>query len=152
MRTEKHEVRLTEVEREALRKVVSSGCAPARKITRARILLKADAGGEAYKDGEIVQALKVGPRTVERVRKAFCRGGLAEALERRAQPPRPEKRRLDGAAEAHLIALACSSAPEGHERWTLDLLAERMVKLNFVPQVSRDTVRRVLKKTNSSLG
>jgi transposase len=108
--------------------------------------------GEGWSDARIAEALEVGTATVERVRKRFVTQGLEAAAERRPQPPRPQQRRLDGSGEAHLVALACSKPPEGHDRWTLDLLADRMVKLRYVSTVSRDTVRRVLKKTSLSLG
>lgn len=145
----KYVVELTDEQRHGLERLVNRGRESARKITRARILLKADEG-EA--DEEIAQALGVGLATVGRVRKRFAEGGPDVAVERRPQPPRPQKRKLDGEAEAKLIMLACSKAPDGHEHWTLDLLAERMVKLNYVPAVSRDTVARALKKTRPSRG
>src|SRR5215212_7496791 len=141
-------VELTGEQRQGLERMVNCGRESARKITRARILLKADEG-EA--DEEIAQALGVGLATVGRVRKRFAEGGLGAAVERRPQPPRPGKRKLDGDAEARLVTLACSTPPAGHGRWTLDLLADRMVRLNLVDgagrTVSRDTVRRALKKT-----
>ena len=145
----KYVVELTDEQRQGLERVVNCGRESARKITRARILLKAD---EGEPDGEIAQALGVGLATVGRVRKRFAEGGPDIAVRRRPQPPRPAKRKLDGEAEAKLVMLACSRAPDGHEHWTLDLLAERMVKLNYVPAVSRDTVARALKKTRPSRG
>lgn len=148
MRT-KYVVALTDEQRYGLERVVNSGRESARKITRARILLKAD---EGEPDEEIAQALGVGLATVGRVRKRFAEGGPDAAVERRPQPQRPQKRKLDGEAEARLITLACSDPPEGHGHWTLDLLADRMVRLNFVPAVSRDTVGRCLKKTRPSRG
>jgi transposase len=148
MRT-KYVVELTDEQRQGLERVVNRGRESARKITRARILLKAD---EGEPDEEIAQALGVGLATVGRVRKRFAEGGPDIAVQRRPQPPRPAKRKLDGEAEAKLVMLACSRAPDGHEHWTLDLLADRMVKLNYVPAVSRDTVGRALKKTRSSRG
>jgi transposase len=147
----KHVVRLTAAERAALCLVARSGQAPARKVLRAKILLKADVGGGVCTDQEIAEALEVGRATVERVRARFVRERRT-ALERRPQPQRPDKRVLDGQSEAHLVMLACSKPPEGHGRWSLDLLAERMVKLRYVPGISRDTVRRALKKTKSSPG
>ena len=145
----KYAVELTDEQRRGLERVVRSGRESARKITRARVLLKA---GEAETDEETAEALGVGLATVGRVRKRFAEGGLDAAVERRPQPARPQKRKLDGEAEAKLVMLACSKSPDGHEHWTLDLLAERMVKLNYVPAVSRDTVGRALKKTRSSRG
>ena len=148
MRT-KYRVALTVEQRQGLERMVNCGRESARKITRARVLLKAD-DGEA--DEEIAQALGVGLATVGRVRRRFAGGGPQAAVERRPQPPRPAKRKLDGEAEAKLVMLACSRAPDGHGHWTLDLLADRMVKLNYVPAVSRDTVARALKKTRPSRG
>jgi len=145
----KYIVTLTAEERQILREMVSRGKAAARKLMHARILLRADAaeGGPAWKDPAIAQALEVGGATVERVRERFVEEGFEAALERR-KTRREYRRKLDGEAEAHLIALACSQAPEGHSRWTLRLLAERMVQLEYVDSVSKDTVRRALKKTN----
>lgn len=147
----KHVVALTAADRAKLCMVVRSGQASARKVLRAKILLRADRLGENDTDQEIAEALDIGVATVERVRARYAREGQA-ALERRPQPPRPQKRRLDGKGEAQLVMLACSQPPEGHGRWTLDLLADRMVKLSYTPTISRDTVRRTLKKTRSSRG
>lgn len=145
----KYIVTLTEDERGMLRELISSGKGSARKLTHARILLKADSsrGGRGWNDARIRQALDVGRATVERVRKRFVEEGLDAALLRR-MPRREYRRKLDGDAEAHLIALACSEPPEGRTRWTLRLLADRMVALECVGSLSKDTVRRVLKKTN----
>jgi transposase len=140
----KHVVALTHEQRQRLERLVNTGRDSARKIARARILLKAGAG-EA--DGAIAAAVGVSVATVERVRRRFAAGGLDAAVERRPQPARPDKRVLDGAAEARLVTLACSTPPDGHGRWTLDLLADRLVRLSVVPAVSRDTVRRAMKKT-----
>jgi len=152
-KTWKYKVTLTDEERTELEGLISAGRAAARKLCRARILLKADAGpgGPAWDDGRIGEALQVGRATVERVRKQFVEHGMDVALERK-KPEREYERRLDGQGEARLIALACSQAPEGRERWTLQLLADRMVALSYVPALSRDTVRRALKKTSSSRG
>jgi len=133
--------------------VLSRGKTAARKRVHARILLKADAGsgGPGWSDDRVAEGVEVGRATVERVRKRFVEEGLEAALERR-KPHRQYRRKLDGDAEAHLIALACSEAPGGRSRWTLRLLSDRMVALAYVEQVSYQTVRRVLKKTNLSLG
>jgi hypothetical protein len=149
----KYVVTLTDEEREQLAQLISHGKAAAKKLTHARILLKADsgAGGPAWNDEAISVAVEVGTATVERVRRQFVEEGLGAALERRASQ-RHYERKLDGVAEAHLIALTCSKAPEGRKEWTMQLLADRMVVLNHVPAVSRETVRRTLKKTYSSLG
>ena len=149
----KYKVTLTDEERSTLVELISRGKGPARKLCHARILLKADASpqGPAWEDTAISEALEVGTATVERVRKRFVEEGFEEALGRK-KPRRQYERRLDGKAEAHLIALACGQAPEGRERWTLQLLADRMVVLGHVDAVSRDTIRRTLKKTSSNRG
>jgi transposase len=146
-------VTLTQEERRMLQEMLSRGKAAARKLMHARILLKADvaAGGPGWSDEVIAEALEVGRATVERVRKEFVEEGLDAALERR-KPRRQYQRKLDGDGEAHLIALACQKPPEGRNRWTLKLLADRMVQLEYVDEISYQTVRRTLKKTNSSLG
>jgi transposase len=149
----KYIVTLTEAERRVLQAMLSRGKAAARKLMHARILLKADAnaGGPAWSDDAIAEGLEVGRATVERVRKEFVEEGLEAALERR-KPRRQYQRKLDGDGEAHLIALACGQAPEGRSRWTLRLLADRMVQLEQVDCLSHETVREVLKKTSLSLG
>lgn len=149
----KYIVTLTEAERQMLQAMLSRGKAAARKLVHARILLKADvsAGGPNWSDGAIAEGLEIGRATVERVRKQFVEDGLDAALERR-KSRRHYHRKLDGDGEAHLIALACSQAPEGRSRWTLRLLADRMVQLEQVDHLSHETVREVLKKTNLSLG
>jgi transposase len=152
----KYIVELTEEEREQLHKLISSGTAPARKLNRARILLKADVvgkhanKGEALIDREIAQMLETSPATVQRVRERFYEGGLEAALER-SLPDRVYKRSLEGRAEAHLIALACSEPPRGRDRWSFRLLADKAVELGIVESVSHETVRKTLKKTNLSL-
>jgi len=149
----KYIVTLVDEERRMLQDMLSRGKAAARKLMHARILLKADAaaGGPAWEDQSIAEALEVGRATVERVRKEFVEEGLEAALERR-KPRRVYARKLDGDGEAHLVALACQEPPEGRSRWTLRLLADRMVQLAYVDQISYQTVRRTLKKTRSSLG
>ena len=149
----KYIITLTQEERRMLQEMLSRGKAAARKLMHARILLKADvaAGGPGWNDEAIVEALEVGRATVERVRKEFVEEDLEAALERR-KPRRQYRRKLDGDGEAHLIALACQKPPEGRRRWTLKLLADRMVQLEYVEEISYQTVRRTLKKTNSSLG
>ena len=149
----KYIVTLRQEERQMLQAMLSKGKAAARKLMHARILLKADAGegGPAWNDDAIAEGLEVGRATVERVRKQFVEEGFEAALDRR-KPRRRYQRKLDGDGEAHLIALACSQAPEGRSRWTLRLLADRMVQLEQVDHLSHETVRQVLKKTNLSLG
>lgn len=150
---ERQIVRLTPTERTQLLKLVSSGEAPARKVTHARILLKADRGtdGPGCTDEAIAEALDVGEVTVWRVRKRYVTEGLEAALNHR-HPKNHRPRRLDGDQEAHLIALACSEPPEGRARWTLRLLARRMIELEYTERVSYETVRVTLKKTRSSRG
>ena len=149
----KYYVRLTSEERAQLEKLVACGNAPARKLRRARILLKSDCseGGPNWKYEAICDAFDVNAITVANVRKAYAESGLEKALNRK-KPDREYARRLDGNAEAHLIALACSDAPEGYERWSLRLLQERFVRLEIVDSVSHETIRTTLKKTNLSLG
>ena len=142
----KYIVKLSQDEKEQLRKLVASGTHSARKLNRARVLLKAD---EGWTDGSIVKALDVSRPTVERIRRRFVLEGFEAALNQRS-PRRTYERRLDGDAEARLIALACSCPPEGRSRWTLRLLADKLVVLEEVDidSVSYETVRQVLKKTN----
>jgi len=144
----KYHVTLTPEERCELEQMISAGKGAARKLTHARILLKADEaeGGPGWSDPEIAKALDVGLSTVWRVRQRFVEEGTAAAL-----MPMPSRRiyerKLDGAGEAHLIAVACSKPPQGHKQWTLRLLADRMVVLGHADELSYETVRRVLKKT-----
>jgi hypothetical protein len=153
MRQTKDAVELTEAERAQLRTLVGAGVAPARMLTRARILLKANQGegGPGWTDVAIAGALEVHPATVARVRRQYVEAGLDAALARK-RPDRVYARVLDGAAEAHLVAVACSEPPAGRERWTLRLLADELVRLEVVPAVSYETVRRTLEQTNSSPG
>lgn len=140
-------VNLSDAERQTLEDMTRKGTIKARKFKRAMILLKAD---EGLSDPEIMAAVNVSRPTVERTRKRFVAGGLERALN---EDPRPgQRRKLDGRGEAVLIAEACGPAPEGHEKWTLRLLAERLVKLSVVESISYETVRRTLKKTISSPG
>jgi transposase len=148
----KYLVTLTPEERQWLTALLSAGKRSALALTRARILLKADQapGGPAWEDAEIAQALDCGLRTVERVRQRFVERGPEQALGRKPQDRPSRERKFDGAAEARLLALACSQPPEGRARWTLKLLADRLVELEVFDSVSDETVRRVLKKTSSS--
>ena len=150
--TKKYLVTLTADERDGLTGLVSAGKRSALTITRARILLKADQadGGPAWDDVSIAEALDCGLRTVERVRQRFVERGLDQALGRKPQDRPSRERKFDGAAEARLIALACSAAPQGRARWTLQLLADKLVELKVFEAVSDETVRRVLKKTSCS--
>lgn len=153
MRPQQYRVELPSEQRARLEKLISSGTAPAQHLTHARILLKADKGteGPGWSDRAISEALEVDAATVGRVRRRYVEKGLEAAL-KRAATRRVYRRKLDGTAEAHLIALTCSAAPEGQKRWTLRLLAERLVELEYVDSVSHETVRQVLEKTNLSRG
>jgi transposase len=148
----KHAVKLTDEERQWLELKIKTGSDTARKLVRCRILLKASQEETGWPDRRIAEALECSVSTIEQVRRRFAAGGLAPALERRGQPLRPEKRTLDGAAEAQLIQLACSPAPDGRAQWTLALLGEHLVQLKTVESVSQPTLCRVLKKMNLSPG
>ena len=144
----KYIVRQIAEERIELEAMVTKGKAAAYKIKHANILLAADGNGPAWPDQQIAEAFSCHGGTVENVRRRLVLEGLAAALERKkqAQPSHPPK--LDGKGEARLIALACSQPPEGRDRWTLKLLAERLVALEVVDSISDQTVRRTLKKTS----
>ncbi len=149
----KYPVILSEAEREHLKSLIAAGTAPARKLTHARILLKADQSpqGPGWVDEQVADAVEVSQPTVSRVRKQYFEEGLEAALNRRA-PNRHYHRKLDGEQEARLLALACSEPPEGQARWSLRLLAEKLVELEITEEeISYQTVRRILKKTNLSL-
>lgn len=139
-------VRLSPEERKKLQSLISKGRGAARILTRARILLKADCGerGPAWSDKQISHALDVCPITVQRVRRSFVEQGLHSALTRRSVLPRP--RRFDDDQEARLIALANSSPPVGRTRWSLRLLAEKLVELGYVETISHETIRQTLKR------
>ena len=147
---EKYLVELTSEERKELSELVSKGKASARKITHARVLLQSDASadGPSWTDKQISEAFGVHTNTVHGVRRRFVEQGLGAALDRKKQD-RPSRQRLvDGDLEAHLIALRCGDPPEGTDRWTLRLLAEKLVELEIVPNISHETVRQALKKTS----
>lgn len=145
----KYRVTLTEGEREELGQLINKGKAAARKLLHARILLKADeqAGHETWIDEAIRAALEVSVSTIERVRERFVEEGLQAALERKTAE-REYKRKLDGEQEAHLVALVCSQPPEDQGRWTLKLLAQKMVELEYVDHIAPETIRQTLKKMN----
>jgi hypothetical protein len=150
----KYKVTLTDDERQHLRGLIAAGKAAARELAHARIPLKADAapGGPGWADDRIADAVEVSTDTVARVRQRFVEDSLGAALARQ-RPAKPSRERaLDGRAEARLIALACSSPPDGRKRWTMQLLADRLVELEVVDAVSDETVRRTLQKTRSSRG
>jgi len=150
----KYTIELTPAQRQELEQLIKAGQARARKIMHAHILLKSDSGeqGPAWSYPEIEQAFGVGESTIVRVRKRFVEHGLADALDRRPQPQRPEKRILNGRHEAYLIAFSCSEKPEGYERWSVRLLAHKMVEAGYVEQVGRETIRVTLKKMHSNPG
>jgi transposase len=149
----KYVVRLAQEEREELESLVKRGRVAAEKRRRAQILLNADAGaeGSGRTDQEVANALDVGIATVHRVRQAYVEESLQAALSRKPAV-RSRLRKLDGDGEARLVAIACSPAPEGRARWTLRLLADKLVELEVVDTINKETVRRTLKKTRSSRG
>jgi transposase len=146
-KAKKHVVHLTEEQRAYLQALLKKGTAKARVLTRARILLLAD---EGWADRFIAAVLQVSAQTVYSIRKRFAEGGLEGALQERPRPGAQPK--LDGRQEAFLIALACSEPPQGRERWTMQLLADKLVELGVVESISDETVRRVLKKMTLSPG
>ena len=143
----KYKIKLTGSERTCLNEVSHRGKAPVRTIKRALALLKAD---EGLRDREIADVLLVNAATVARARKRYVEEGLEAAINDRPRPGR--ERKLDGKQEAHLIAFACSAAPAGHTHWTLQLLAGKVVELEFAESISLETVRQILKKMNASPG
>jgi transposase len=147
MGRERYVVRLEGEERDHLEHLIRGGKSPARKVARARILLKADA---SWGVGRIVEALDISAGTVCRTKRRYLEGGLSRALEEDPRPGQPAK--LDERGEAHLIALVCSEAPQGHDHWTLRLLANKVVELGIVPSMSHEGIRKRLKKTVSSRG
>lgn len=150
---QKYFVQLSQTERSQLNDLVSAGKASARQIRRAYILLKSDcsADGPNWNYEAICAAYNVSQLTVTNVRKAFVERGLEGALQRK-KPDRVYERRLDGEAEAHLVALVCGEPPTGYERWSLRLLKNRYLRLGFVDGISHETIRLTLKKMNLSLG
>jgi transposase len=154
-RKRKNPVSLTGDDRGRLEGLIACGSAPTRQLTHARILLKADEGGEdapAWSDTKIADALQISRSTVSRVRQRFAREGLEAALVHR-RPKNTKPKKLDGSQEAHLIALACSEPPKGRKRWSVRLLADRFVSLECAQEpISRELVRRTLKKVPSSPG
>lgn len=143
-------VRLTAEERVGLHSIVSKGTASAKRIVHAQVILKVDADGPHWTDEQAADAFSVHPNTVRSIRERFVEEGLELALNRKKRAPSSKGPKLDGAKEARLIAMACGPAPEGRARWTLRLLANRLVELKVTDTISYETVRRTLKKTNSS--
>jgi transposase len=146
----KYRVTLTAEERQGLQEMIAAGKAAAQKLAHARILLKADAapGGPSWTDERIAEAVEVSLATVERVRQRFVEQGFEAALVRKPQARPSRQRRLDGRAEARLVAVACSKPPEGRDEWTMQLLADKLVELEVVDAISDETVRRTLQKTS----
>ena len=147
MPVSKYKVELTQSERSALIETSGRGKPLARTVKRALALLKAD---EGLLDREVAEAVSLSAATVARVRRRFVEEGLEAAINDRPRSGR--ERKLSGRQEAHLVAIACSNAPEGHTNWTLHLLADKVVELEFAGSISLETVRQILKKTNSSRG
>jgi hypothetical protein len=146
----KYIVRLSIEERKTLKRLVCSGKSSARMFTRAHILLKADVGeeGPGWPDKKISEAFDVTVQTIERVRKQLVEEGFDSVLCRRKYTQKVSRKKIDGDVKAHLIALACSKAPEGYQQWSLRLLAGKLVELGYVDSISQEAVRRALKKTN----
>ena len=153
MPAKRYRVKLEEDERDELEALVSKGKGSVRRIRRAQMLLMADEDqeGGGWKDADIAKALGAHQRTVERTREKCVKEGVEAALNH-TRPKRTRSKVLDGAAEARLIQLACSQAPDGHEEWTMQMLADKLIELEIVETVSKETVRTTLKKTNSSRG
>jgi transposase len=149
----RYRVTLTQQERKELEALTRRGKTHARKFIHARALLLCDAGddGPAWNVADVAKALGVTSRTIEHLKRRFVEDGLEAALERKPREKPPREVTFDGAFEARLIAMACSDVPEGHQRWTVRLLADKVVELNIAPSVSHMTVQRVLKKTNLDL-
>ena len=148
MGVKKYIVRHTAEERKTLKALLSKGRMSARKIVHAQVLLKVDADGPNWTDQQTAEAFEVRANTVRDIRQRFVEEGFEAALERKRRDEPPTPRKLDGAGEARLIALACGEPPEGRARWTLLLLAGKMVELAIVDGISHETVRRTLKKTS----
>jgi len=146
----KYIVRLSDDEREQLKKIITSGRGAARMFTRARILVKADQSekGPAWSDEKISEALDVTVQTIERIRKQLVEEGFDSVLSRHEYKQKVSRKKVDGEVEAHLIALSCSKPPEGRVRWTLRLLAEKVVELGYIESISHEAIRQTLKKTN----
>ena len=151
--SQRYRVTLTEKERKELEALTRRGKTHARRVIRARALLLCDAGpnGPAWKVADVVEALGISSRTIEHLKKRFVEDGLDIALERKAREKPPREVIFDGAFEARLLALACSEAPAGYQRWTVRLLAEKVVELHIAPAVSHMTIQRALKKMNVNL-
>ena len=149
----KYKVTLTQKEREELLSITKGGMHSSKKVIHSLILLNCDEGefAEKVNNENVAKVLKIGSRTIDRLKKKFVEEGYEAALENRPTT-RVYKRKADGDVEAHLVALSCSKAPKGFTRWSLRLLADKMVEFQYVDNISYETVRRVLKKTNLNPG
>jgi transposase len=149
MNEKRYPVQLSAEQRQELQRLIHTGKATAHQQMAARVLLKADeANAEQLSSSQIAQALDISPRTVIRIKQRFVQQGLQATLRGNYPEERPLRRKVDGRVEAHLIALACGPAPQGHRRWTMQLLADRVVDLGIVDHISDEAVRLALKKTN----
>jgi len=149
----RYKVTLTQEEHETCKKLLSKGSHSSHQYRNACILINTDEGphGQKLSNEQIAQVLQINPKTVERVKQRFVEEGFDECLDRKPYPKKGPKK-ADGDFEAHLVALICSEAPEGYARWSLRMLADKMVELNYTDSISHETVRQVLKKTKSNRG
>lgn len=150
----KNSIKLTKEQREALEEFTRSGTAPARQIQHAQVLLKIDSGEEGpdWSDKQVKDAFGASSPTIWRIRQRFLAQGLSDALNRRPQPERPEKRKVDGEKEAQVIAVTCSQAPDGYKQWSMRLLADKLIELGYFEEISHVTVWKALKKMSSNRG
>ena len=153
MNEKRYPVHLSPEQQQELQQLIHTGKSTAHQQMAARVLLKADESNEhPSSSSQIAEALEISPRTVIRIKQCFVQQGLSTALSGNYPKERPLRRKVDGRVEAHLIALACGPAPLGHRRWTMQLLADRVVDEGIVDQISDETIRLALKKTNCVLG
>jgi|SRR6266567_456876 len=153
MNEKRYPVHLSPEQQQELQQLIHTGKSTAHQQMAARVLLKADESNEhPSSSSQIAEALEISPRTVIRIKQRFVQQGLSTALSGNYPKERPLRRKVDGRVEAHLIALACGPAPLGHRRWTMQLLADRVVDEGIVDQISDETIRLALKKTNCVLG
>jgi transposase len=150
----RYSIQLNQGQRKILEDIVKKGEAPARKIMHAHILLKTDSGknGPGCSSQQIQVALGIGKTVVQTVRQRFIDNGIEDAIERKPQPRRPNKLKINGEQEAKIVAFLCTEQPEGQERWTIRALTDRLMEVEIVDDVSHETVRQVLKKMNLNLG
>lgn len=147
----KYAIELTAAEKERLLKIIATGKAPARTILRANVLLASDRNSKTYMTvAKIAEVYHTTPTTIEKIRAAYENEGLERALTRKKRETPPVPAKVTGEVEAHIIALACGTPPEGYEKWSLRLIADKCVELNYIDAISHTTVANILKKTNSS--